>query len=339
MKVILVSGGSGGHIYPCLELGKYLEERGYNILFCGGKNTLEEKIMLENKLQYKGIFINRKNPFSYIKNFFESKKIIKQFAPDLIILFGNYISVSFALGAFFLHVPIYLHEQNVVYGRANKFLGYIAKRIYLSLPLLDDVHENKSYLVGNPKSDIKDTTCIKFPRKYNIVIVMGSLGSTTINKLLKEFVSQCNDEIDFHLVVGNKYYEKFIANTSFKQNIHVYPYLKNLLAYLKSCDVFVSRAGATTISEILVNGIPSVLIPSPYVKDNHQYKNAKYLADNGACVLIEEKDLTASKLHDTISQLINNYTKIIDLKFNAKKLAVLNAKTKIYEDLEKTYER
>ena len=339
MKIMLVSGGSGGHIYPCLELGKYCKSLNNEILFCGALNSLEEKICKDNKLQFKGINIKRKTIFSYIKNVFESRKIIKEFKPDAMILFGNYVSVSFALSAISLRIPIYLHEQNVIYGKANKFLGYFAKRIYLSLPINKDIHKKKSMLVGNPKGDISSIRGIKFETGPNVVIVMGSLGSTTINNMLKKFIALCDNNIDYHIVVGNKYYNNFILDLKQKHNIHIYPYLNDLLAYIKSCDVFVSRAGATTISEILVNGVASILIPSPYVKNNHQYKNAKYLLDNKACVLIEEKDISAERLNEEINSLINNYNEIIKLRMNAKKLGLVKSKEKIYKDMEKSYER
>ena len=162
---------------------------------------------------------------------------------------------------------------------------------------------------------------------------MGSLGSNSINKILKEFISVCSNKIDYHLVVGNKYYDEFIKSVESKRNIHIYPYLENLSAYIKSADIFVSRAGATTISEILVNGVTSILIPSPYVKNNHQYLNAKYLCDNDACILIEEKNLNADNLNKEINNLISEYSKQLRIKMNAKQLAIYNSKTKIYEDM------
>ena len=183
-------------------------------------------------------------------------------------------------------------------------MGYKAKKIYLSLPIIDDIHNKKSLLVGNPKSDITRNSVHTFKNKYNVTIVMGSLGSTSINDILKQFIEIVPSNIDYHIVVGNKYYKKFISDINKKDNVYVYPYLENLLDYIKASDIFVSRAGATTISEILVNGVSSILIPSPYVKNNHQYLNAKYLLDNDACVLINENELNAIKLNDEINLLL-----------------------------------
>lgn len=339
MKIILVAGGSGGHIYPCLELAKYLKENNEQVLLCGSINSLEEKIYKENGFEFQGVKINKKKISSHFINYKKINKIYKEFKPDLVILFGNYISVSFAMNAIVKKIPIFLHEQNVIYGLANKLLGYKAKRIYLSLPINKNVHSKKSVLVGNPKSDIKVKDSFAFKSRHNVTIVMGSLGSITINNLLKEFIKIANSDIDYHIVVGNKYYDEFRKNLDIKNNIHIYPYLDNLASYMKKSDIFISRAGATTISEILVNGACSILIPSPYVKNNHQYLNAKYLKDNNASILIEESKLDAFKLNEEINKLINDYKKRLDMKMNARKLAVLESKKKIYEDIKKYYDR
>ena len=337
MKVILVAGGSGGHIYPCLELAKFLLNKGEKVLLCGCNDSMEEKIYRSNNLDFKGLNIDKNK----IKSFFKSKKdIIKiydDFQPDAIILFGNYISISFAIIAIFKKIPIYLHEQNVIYGDANKLIGLKAKRIYLSLPIAKDIYKSKSVVVGNPKSDM-EIQAYKYKRKNNIVIAMGSLGSSSINKILKEFINIASNENEYHIVIGNKYYDKFIKEVNLKDNIHLYPYLENLSSYIKGCDIFVSRAGATTISEILVNGVASILIPSPYVKHDHQYKNAKYLKDNNACILLEEKDLTALKMERQINDLLKDYKKRLLIKENAKKLASYNTKNKIYKDMISKYE-
>lgn len=332
MKIILVAGGSGGHIYPCLELAKYLIKEGNSVLLCGCKNSMEEKIYRENNLDFIGIDIDKNK----LKSFIRSRKIISrlydEFIPDCLILFGNYISLSFALVALKKHIPIYLHEQNVIYGSANKLIGIWAKRIYLSLPIKNNIYKKKSLLVGNPKSDTFVSN-YKYKSRKNIVIAMGSLGSSSINKLVKELIDIVTPFNDYHIVVGNKYYDKFIKNTHIKPNIHIYPYLNNLASYIKGCDIFVSRAGATTISEILANQVVSILIPSPYVKNNHQYKNAKYLLDNEACVLIDEENLDAKKLNDEINKLLTDDEKRKLIKNNTKKLACYNVKRKIYEDL------
>ena len=332
MKIILVAGGSGGHIYPCLEMAKFFKNQGNEVLLCGCNDSMEERIYKENNLPFIGLDITRKKISSFLKNRKKVAKIYDEFKPDAILLFGNYISVSFAIVAIIKKIPIYLHEQNVIYGSANMLLGVFAKRIYLSLPIEKNPYRRKTLIVGNPKGDTK-SNLVKFKNKYNVLIVMGSLGSSSINKVLKEFVNIVDNSVDFHIVVGKKYYDDFISKVMVNDNVHLYPYINNLSDYVKSCDVFVSRAGATTISEILSNGAASIIIPSPYVKNNHQHLNAKYLEKNNACILIEESSLDATKLKETINELINNYSKRLNLKINARKLAILDSKKKMYMDM------
>lgn len=339
MRILLVAGGSGGHIYPCLELAKYLKEKGNDIILCGTKNSMEEKIYKDNNFDFYGVKLNRKKFTSFFISTREVAKMYNQFKPNLVILFGNYISASFGIVAVIKKIPIYLHEQNVVYGMANKLLGYKAKRIYLSLPIKDNQFNDKSLLVGNPKSDMVVNKIILPRDKPNILLVMGSLGSKSINEFYKNFIELCNEKYNYHIVIGNRYYKDFVTNCREKYNVKIYPYLENLSSYIKSCDLFISRAGATTISEILTLGVASILIPSPYVKNNHQYKNAKYLFDNGACLIIEEKDLTFNRLNNEIERLMSNYNECLTIQHNARKLAIYNTREKIYQDIEKTYER
>ena len=337
MKIILVGGGSGGHIYPCLEMAKFLKHMGHEVLLAGAKDSNEEKIYLDNGFNFVGLAINKKKIRSYFTNRNAIRKTYNEFMPDAIFLFGNYISVSFGLEAILCRIPIYLHEQNVIYGRANMLLGLFAKRIYLSLPIKRNIYKRKSILLGNPKSD-NNVEPKKFNDKYNVLIVMGSLGSASMNNIFQKLIEVANPNVALHLVTGKKHYSEFIKLIDVRENIHCYPYLDDLGSYIKSCDILVTRAGATTISEILVNQVASIIIPSPYVKNNHQYLNAKYLEEHSACILLEEKDLTAVKINNTINELIYDYSKRLNLKINAGKLAIYNSKKKIHGDLVKDYE-
>jgi len=336
MKIMLVAGGSGGHIYPALELAKYFKENGEEVLLAGSRNSMEETIYKQSEINYVTLNITKKKVISFLTNYKEINSIYKKHNPDKIILFGNYISVSFALVAILKKIPIFLHEQNVVYGKANRLLARFSKRIYLSLPIENNAFKNKSLLVGNPKGDITKFDDVYLSRsKKNVFIVMGSLGSETVNNLLLELTKICDSSINYHIVTGKKHYEKFNDRCKKKDNVFIYPYLNNLIAYISKCDLLVSRSGATTLSEIINYKIPSILIPSPYVSNNHQFKNAKFLLDNNAAYLMEEKDISASKLNKKIKELVDDENKIKIVKDNLEKLSVDGSKSKIYEDIKR----
>ena len=164
---------------------------------------------------------------------------------------------------------------------------------------------------------------------------MGSLGSSKVNSFLKNTMKNFKDKnYEVLFVTGKNDYSEIIKN-KFPSNVFVEPYIEDMTRILKNTDLIVSRAGASTLSEIIALNIPSILIPSPYVPNNHQYKNAMDLVDNNAAVLVEEKDLKGNVLVDHIDKLINNDIKMADMKKNLKSLSINDSATKIVNIIEK----
>ena len=162
---------------------------------------------------------------------------------------------------------------------------------------------------------------------------MGSLGSTKINDILIKAMNLFkNKNYEILFVTGKNSYEE-IKKIKFSSNVKVVPYIENMTRIMKNTDIIISRAGASTLSEIIALKIPSILIPSPYVPDNHQYKNALDLSSNNAAILIEEKDLNGNILVKTIDEILNDDEKIKDMKKNLEKLYVPKSATKIYETI------
>lgn len=342
MRIIVTSGGTGGHIYPAISLIKYLENKGEEVLFVGNENGMEKEITEREGINFIGLNISRGNGIinkikffkNMVKSFFKAKIIFNKFKPDIVIGFGNYISFPMCIVAYLKNVPIFLHEQNSTMGKANVILGYIAKKIGYSIPLIKEYHKGKLKCVGNPRSsecfrqtfnvfDINVT-------KNNILIFMGSLGSSTINNILIKFVNENKDTNIYHIITGKKHYETFVKQVTIKENIKIYPYIDDMISLMKKCDLVITRSGATTISEIITLGLPSILIPSPYVVNNHQFYNASYLHKNNACVMLEEKDLSSGILKDNIDYLLKNNGERIKLRVNSLKLAVFDSNNKIY---------
>lgn len=343
MKIVVTSGGTGGHVYPAVSLIKYLENQGEEVTFIGARNKLEEEVSKKEDINFIGLDFSKRNGLinkikfiiSIIKAFSNVLKIFKNNKPDIVIGFGNYISFPVCIAAKIKKIPILLHEQNSVMGKANLMLGTIAKKIGYSIPLLKEKHKSKLVNVGNPRSsECLKNRCNKHKMdltKNNILIFMGSLGSTSVNKILKEFINNNDDSNIYHIVTGKKHYDSFMKNLNRKENIIVYPYVEDMISLMKKCDVLVSRSGATTISEIVTLGIPTILIPSPYVVNNHQFHNANYLLKNDACIMIEEKDLTMHSLKENIDLLLNDSELRVKLRLNSLKLAIFDSNYKIYK--------
>ncbi len=353
MKVIVSAGGTGGHIYPALAIINKIKEMEPNseILYIGTHNRMEKDIIPKQGIPFKQIEIygfNRKHltkNFKTIKclynSYKECKKIIKEFKPDIVIGVGGYVTAPVIYAAHKLKIKTFIHEQNSVAGASNKFLSKYANLIGVSFKSsLKEFPLNKTIFTGNPCSEnaIKTKPCLK--KQFNlsenkklVLFVMGSLGSTKINEFLKKTMSLFkNKDYEVLFVTGVNSYEEI---KNLPNNVKVVPYVDNLTCIMKKTDLMVSRAGASTLSEIIALNIPSILIPSPYVPNNHQVKNALDLINNDACILIEEKDLKGDILVRTIDSIINDENKLKKIKNNLNSLKIDGSATIIYENIKK----
>jgi len=355
MRIIVSAGGTGGHIYPALAIINKIKEKEPNseVLYIGTKDRMEATIIPSKNIPYFGIEIkglNRKNPFkniSVIKKVFENikvlKKEIKKFNPDIVIGVGGYVTAPVIYSAKKLGYKTFIHEQNSIPGLSNKFLIKYVDKIGVSLP--DSIKyfpKNKTIFTGNPRSEEvintkeiskKDLGLLLDNNKKLVLIVMGSLGSTTMNKNLKDTLPLFkNKDYEVVFVTGKGYYDEYkkIKTTS---NVKIVSYLENMAQVLKKTDLIVSRAGASSISEITALGLPSILIPSPYVTHNHQYKNAKSLEERGATVIIEEDKFDGSLLVNEIDHILNDKELYQSLSKQSSNLGVKDSATKIYNIL------
>lgn len=351
MRVIISGGGTGGHIYPALSIIKKIKEKEPNseVLFIGTHNRMEKEIVPKHNIPFKSlemIGFNRKKVYKNVKTIYlflkaikEAKKIISEFKPDIVIGVGGYVTAPVIYAANKLGIKTLIHEQNSVLGLSNRFLSKYPDKIALSFKDTLNVSDySKTVYTGNPVSE--DVLSIKpydkkllgfHDNKKLILIVMGSLGSVRINNKMKSMITLFNNRDEEVLfITGNNYYDE-MKTVKVADNIKIIPYFDNMSSILKSVDLIISRAGATTISEFVSLEIPSILIPSPHVTDNHQFKNAKSLADNGAVIIIEEKDLEGDILIRSVDQIIKNKKIYNSMKSNLRKLKVENSATKIYE--------
>lgn len=357
MKVIVSAGGTGGHIYPALAIINKIKEKepDSEILYIGTKDRMESTIIPSLNIPYFGIEmkgLNRKNIFKNISvlkltknNIKTLKKKIKEFNPDLVIGVGGYVTAPVIYSAKKMGYKTFIHEQNLIPGLSNKILIKYTDKIGVSLEdSLKYFPKNKTEYTGNPRSEEvynakevskQDLNLNLSDNKKLVLIVMGSLGSTTMNVKLKETLPLFKDkDYEVVFVTGKGYYEEY-KDTKVSDNVKIVPYLDNMACVLKHTDLIVSRAGASSIAEITALGIPNILIPSPYVTHNHQYKNAKSLEDAKASLLIEEKNFESKLLVNTIDKVLNNTDLYNELKNNSLKLGVKDSATKIYNILSK----
>lgn len=349
MRVIITAGGTGGHIYPALAIINKIKmkEPQSEILYIGTHNRMEKDIIPERGINYKALKIiglNRKNIFKNIttvkylfKSIKEAKKIIKEFKPDLVIGVGGYVTVPVIYAAKKLGYKTLIHEQNSVLGLANRFLLKYSDVLAVSFESMTKSIKKAIY-TGNPCSEEALHINPLYKRELNlslnkklVVIVMGSLGSKIINDKMKLMLQLFNNkEYEVIYITGKKYYAEF-KDLKLASNIKIIDYHNKLLSLLKNCDLVVSRAGASTISEITALNIPSILIPSPHVTNNHQYKNALDLYERNAALILEEKDLNGDILVKKVDELLSDENKYNNIKKSLEKLVIKDSATRIYE--------
>lgn len=347
MKMMIVAGGTGGHIYPALALAdifvKQSEEN--EVVFFGSDNRLESHIIPEHGYRFIGVSMvstqggittKIRSLFSLIKAENFAKKILLKEKPEVCVGFGNYTSVPFIRAAHKLGIPTVLHEQNSYAGKANMYLGRIADAVVGCYSAnLEQFPEDKVHLYGNPEATLAlKTECTADdlkqyglnPDKPFVLMMMGSLGSASVSEVLDEACPLLDDSYQVIIATGKSNSYQFCYRSNERIKIVEYVDGKKLL---KGCRLAVVRAGATTIAELCAIGTASILIPSPYVPNNHQYYNALELSKEGAGALIEEKDLTAKKLADTVNGLMKDSDRLEKMKKNAKKLGRTDAAEKM----------
>ena len=353
MKVIVSAGGTGGHIYPALAIINKIKEKEPNsdFLYIGTDNRMEKDLIPSFGIKYEALHVTgfkRKltlDNFKTLSNFLNARKkcinIIKEFNPDVVIGCGGYVTAPVIWASHKLRKKTFIHEQNSVVGLANKYLSFFVDKIGVSFEeTINDFPKNKVVVTGNPCSEKAISIASADKKEYGlskdkkmVLIVMGSLGSRTVNDEIINNISKFeNKDYEILFVTGNNYYEK-VKDMKFPKNVKIVPFIKELPTVMKSCDLMISRAGASTIAEITALFVPTIFIPSPYVTNNHQYKNASILVEKDAALLIEEKDLTIDKLISNIDLVLNDIKTYNNIKKNLSSFGIKDSSNKIYKIL------
>lgn len=363
MRVIMTGGGTGGHIYPAIAIAEKIKEKRpeAEILFVGTKKGLEKDLVPQNGYPIKFITVsgfNRKNMFKNVKvikdllkGSREAKKIIKEFKPELVIGTGGYVCGPVVRTAHKQGIKTYIHEQNAFPGMTNKMLEKYVENVFISFTDAEKYFKNKNKLIfsGNPVRraffDADKNNSRKFIGETadNFVVLCfgGSRGAGKINDVMIDAAKSLNGvkNVSLYFVTGTAYYENILEqmkNDGFVNdgNIHIKKYINNMQDYLASADLVISRSGALTVSEITVCGKASILIPSPNVTGNHQYYNAKAVADKGGAVIVEEKDFTSEYLLKIISHFKASPQKLREMELSSANAAPCDATQIIYEHLQ-----
>ena len=363
-KILISGGGTGGHVFPAIAIANAIKEMepSADILFIGALGKIEmEKVPaagykiigLDIKgLQRKLTFENFKFPMRLLKSLWKSKKIIKEFKPDVAVGVGGYASGPMLQVAKSNGVPYLLQEQNSYAGITNKLLANAAAKICVAYEGMEKFFPaEKILLTGNPvraellKIKGLREEAIKFfeldATKKTIFITGGSLGARTLNESVLNHIDLINaSDVQIIWQTGRFYYSTIVENASkqMRAGVKIFEFISNMDMAYAAADIIIARAGAGTISELCLVQKPVVLVPSPNVAEDHQTKNAMSLVNKNAAVLVRDSE-AKNKLIPTVFELLKNEKQLAELSQNISALAKPNAAKEIAEEVLKLIKR
>lgn len=364
MNVLMTGGGTGGHVNPALAIAATIKKNipDANIAFVGTPKGMENKLVGKEgykmyHVEIQGIrrslsLSNIKTAYLALVSPIRAKKIIKEFKPDVVIGTGGYVCWPILVAASRMGVPTAIHESNAVPGVATKRLEKFLDKIFLNFTETSQYLRCKDKLIhtGNPlraSFDVYDRETarneLEIPEKYEKLIVSygGSLGAHAINTTMLEYMDKYvkhRDNIKVIHAAGSREYEEIRAEFESRgldkyENLELREYIYNMPVVMSAADVVVSRAGAMTVSELSLKGKNCILVPSPNVTNNHQYKNAKVLADADAAILIKESDYNADSMNEEINRLFSDPQRCARMSRDIRAFALADANKRIYDEI------
>ena len=349
-NILIMAGGTGGHIYPALAVADSLKQKGFNLYWLGSEKGMENKVVPEHgypllKINVSGVRGNGLlrllfTPFMLIIALYQSLMIMIKVRPVVVLGMGGFASGPGGIAAWLMRIPLLIHEQNAIAGMTNNLLAPFAVSILAAFPNAFKSSE-KIIITGNPVrenittiSTPKDRFAKRDVNELKVLVLGGSLGAKKLNDVMPRAMASLADEFKYEIKhqCGEKHFvdtEKAYAEQNV--NVEVLPFINNMADVYSWADIVICRAGALTIAELASAGVASILIPFPYAVDDHQTSNASYLADESAAVLIQESQLTSDKIRDLLLKWYQAPELLLQMASKARSLA----KPKATEDVAK----
>lgn len=363
MKYLISGGGTGGHIYPALAIAREIKVKDKNaeILYVGTENSLESKLVPKEGFKFTTIRVNymprklNKDSLIALKELIiglrQSKEIIKEFNPDIVIGTGGFVSGPILYRAAKNKIPTIIHEQNALPGITNKILSRYVDNIAITFKesIKHFKYPERVILTGNPiRSEILNIDKEKAYKDLNInkkspliLSFGGSGGQKKLNDGIIDILinNRLNKDIQMIHITGDRLYNEFMKelkekNIKLNNNIQILPYLYDMPKALNIADIVIASSGAITMSEIAAVGVGSILIPKAYTAENHQEYNARSYEKAGASLVILEKNLNGEILYEKIMSILDDKNLLQEMSKNSKKLANINASNDIIKAIE-----
>jgi len=347
-KIVFTAGGTGGHIFPAINLMKDFSERGYEVLLITDSRG-EKFIKKYSELKF---FVIKASTFTnknLIKKIFAifiilysmigAALILRKEKPDLVFGFGGHVSFPISFVSKFFNIPLVIYENNMILGRANKYLAMFSRKIFISRGITNKFlqkYKNKVFEIG----PILNKKIINYTNKqmnknvFSILVMGGSQGAKIFGNIVPDVIKSLNDKVEKIQIYQQcvKGQQEEISNFYKRNNIknYVFEFDKNILELILSSDLAITRCGASSTAELTQTLTPFIAIPLPDSIDNHQYLNAKYYENKECCWIMEQKNFSSKNLFNLIEEIAKNKNKLENIRENMKKISSKN----VYNDIE-----
>lgn len=322
--VLIMAGGTGGHVFPGLAVANYLREQGVVVHWLGTSTGLEARVVPEAQiplhvisiggLRGKGLKPLLLAPFRIVKAVWQSMRVIRETQPDVVLGLGGYVSGPGGVASWLLRRPLIIHEQNAKAGLTNKLLMRLARVVLAGFPATFNPRAN-AITIGNPvRTEIAQLPApaerldpLREPLR--LLVIGGSLGAQALNDMVPRALAQLAKEERpevFHQTGDKFFYETKKTYESMGVRANLQPFIKDMSQAYAWADVVICRAGALTVAELCAVGLGAVFVPFPYAVDDHQTANAEYMVKRQAAVCIQQSELTAERLADIVRQFIQS---------------------------------
>lgn len=344
-SVLLMAGGTGGHVFPALAIAEALQEKEIPVYWLGTRRGLEARVIPPtgipihyisiSGLRGKGILSLLTAPFKILWAIWQAYRVLKTCQPTIVIGMGGFVTGPGGVAAWLSKIPLIIHEQNAIAGLTNQWLARFAQKVLEAFPDTFPEHYHAIY-TGNPiRISIRTLAHSHLKKIYvplRILIIGGSLGAKILNDIVPQALRQVHGNIEVWHQTGELHIE------TMRQAYHQAPFKSRVDAFIEDmgmayqwADLVICRAGALTVSELAQMGVPSILIPYPHAVDDHQTFNARFLADKGGAIFLPQTELTVEELAMLINQLIENPTQLQEMSQIAKSCATPLAVQEILE--------
>ncbi len=346
-RVLITAGGTGGHVYPALAAAKLFQEQGVEVRWLGTQQGIESRVVPANNIviEYLDVAGVRGQgmkrllmaPLKIVRAVIQVRAVIRKFKPDAVLGMGGFVTGPTGLGAWLSGCPLLIHEQNAIAGFTNKQLSRFARKVFQAFPNTFS-GLSKVQTTGNPvRKEISELT--DPAQRYalrsgplQILILGGSQGAVALNEKVPQALALLSGKLDFIVrhQAGPKNLEsaqQFYRTAGVQAE--VVPFIEDMASAYAWADLVICRSGALTVCELAAAGVASLLVPFPFAVDDHQTRNGEYLSQQGAALLVQQKDMTPQSLADLLLQTLADRETLKNMAIKARGLAMHDATQKV----------